>query len=161
MLQDFIMEMVEILQKMRRESLVDFQIFYVIIWIKARLGEHTKNVFGREDYIIRRALHLKVRTASPCASESFRNFPEIWVRPAMSFLNIFVKFENGEQPSWKGIWSFHKLKISGNFKFLLPHKLVLKTFRNQDSTLILVSWVCLGTGKSLYFFNVQVINLRK
>ena len=50
----FIMEMVEILQKKRREHLVDFQIFYVIIWIKARLGEHKKNMFGREDYIIRR-----------------------------------------------------------------------------------------------------------
>lgn len=52
---DFIMEMVEILQKMRREHLVDFQIFYVIMWIRVRLGEHKKNVFEREDYIIRRA----------------------------------------------------------------------------------------------------------
>ena len=52
---DFIMERVEILQKMRREHLVDFQIFYVIMWIRVRLGEHKKNVFEREDYIIRRA----------------------------------------------------------------------------------------------------------
>ena len=52
---DFIMEMVEILQEMRREHLVDFQIFYVIMWIRVRLGEHKKNVFEREDYIIRRA----------------------------------------------------------------------------------------------------------
>lgn len=51
---DFIMEMVEILQKMRREHLVDFQIFYVIMWIRVRLGERKKNVFEREDYIIRR-----------------------------------------------------------------------------------------------------------
>ena len=50
---------------------------------------------------------------------------------------------------------------SGNFKFLLPHKLVFKTFRNQDSTLILISWVCLGADKSLYFYNVKVINSRK
>lgn len=31
-----------------------FRFLYVIVWIKARLGEHKKNVFGREDYIIRR-----------------------------------------------------------------------------------------------------------
>ena len=48
------MEMVEILQKMRREHLVDFQIFYVIMWIRVRLGERKKNVFEREDYILRR-----------------------------------------------------------------------------------------------------------
>lgn len=75
----------------------------------------------------------------------------------LTFLSS-LKMENNLHGKEYG--HFINLK-SLEIKFLLPHKLVLKTFRNQDSTLILVSWVCLGTDKSLYFYNVQVINLRK
>lgn len=93
---DFIVDMVGTMQRMRRESLVDLQILCVTVWMITKIGEHRKSVFGREDYIINLG-HLKVRTASSCigASESLRNFPEVWVRPGVCFLHIFVKLENG------------------------------------------------------------------
>lgn len=124
------------MQRMRRESTVDVQVFVCVcvgdnpdMWAQEECAWKTRfyNQFG----------HLQVSTTSPCVaalqilfrrigiylsflneeierSESVRNLPELWVRPGVCYHTFwtFLSINNGENSfTGKSMIQFHDLKF--------------------------------------------------